>query len=81
MGRDVSNRERMAWEHCDGRGREVSSLDWTLAQHERERQCYWVKKNYDYVQERYGWFQMVGTATLANHTHVNGLAVKVQPPS
>lgn len=74
------HRERMAQEHRGGRGREVISLDWTLAHHERGPQIYGVKKAYDYVEERYGRFQTVVTATIANRAYVDGLAVEVQAP-
>ena len=75
------HRARMAQEHRGGRRREVISLDWTLAHHERGPQIFGVKKAYDYVQERYGLFQTVVTATIANRAHVDGLAVEVQAPS
>jgi hypothetical protein len=34
-----------------GRGREVISLDWTLAHHERGPEIYAVTKGYDYVDD------------------------------
>ena len=35
-----------------GRGRQVISLDWTLAHHERGPKIYAVTKSYDYVERR-----------------------------
>jgi hypothetical protein len=74
------HRARMAQEHRGGRGREVISLDWTLAHHDYGPRIFGVKKMYDYVAERYGRLQTVVTATIANRVHVDGLAVEVQVP-
>ena len=63
-----------------GRGREVISLDWTQAHHERGPQIYGVKESYDYVNRRESMFQTVVTAVVSNRELVDGLAVEVQPP-
>src|SRR5262249_25157029 len=63
-----------------GRGREVVSLDWTQAHHERGPQIYGVKEAYDYVNRRESLFQTVVTAVVSNRELVDGLAVEVQQP-
>lgn len=63
-----------------GRGREVVSLDWTQAHHERGPQIYGVKEAYDYVNRRQSLFQTVVTAVVSNRELVDGLAVEVQQP-
>jgi hypothetical protein len=62
-------------------GREVISLDWTLAHHEWGPEIYGVTKSYDYVERRMARFQTVVTAVVANRTLVDGLEVRVQEPS
>ena len=62
-------------------GREVMSLDWTLAHHEWGPKIYGVTKSYDYVERRMARFQTVVTAVVANRTLVDGLEVRVQEPS
>ena len=63
------------------RGREVISLDWTLAHHEWGPEIYGVTKSYDYVERRMARFQTVVTAVVANRALVDGLEVRVQEPS
>jgi len=63
-----------------GRGREVISLDWTLAHHETGRAIYGVKRSYDYVNHCISRFQTVITAVVANAQHLDGVAVEVQLP-
>lgn len=63
-----------------GRGREVVSVDWTQAHHERGPQIYGVKEVYDYVRRRNSLLQTVVTAAVANRELVDGLAVEVQQP-
>ena len=63
------------------RGREVMSLDWTLAHHEWGPKIYGVTKSYDYVERRMARFQTVVTAVVANRALVDGIEVRVQEPS
>src|ERR687896_113423 len=61
-----------------GRGRQVISLDWTLAHHERGPKIYAVTKSYDYVERRTALFQTVVTAVVSNCEWIDGLEVVVQ---
>src|SRR5215468_3337453 len=63
------------------RGREVISLDWTLAHHEWGPKIYGVTKSYDYVERRMARFQTVVTAVVANRARVDGIEVRVQEPN
>jgi hypothetical protein len=63
-----------------GKGREVISLDWTLAHHEEGVAIYGVKRSYDYVNHCMSRFQTVVTAVIANPQQIDGLAVEVQLP-
>jgi hypothetical protein len=74
------HRAVVAQEHCR-RGREIISLDWTLAHHEWGPEIYGVTKSYDYVERRMARFQTVVTAVVANRALVDGLEVRVQEPS
>jgi hypothetical protein len=63
-----------------GCGREVISLDWTYAHHERGLKIWGVKKAWDHVAKRLVPYQTVVTAVLANRTRLDGIEVRVQPP-
>ena len=63
-----------------GRGRQVISLDWTLAHHERGPEIYAVTKGYDYVERRTSLFQTVVTAGVSNHDWIDGLEIVAQDP-
>jgi hypothetical protein len=63
-----------------GRGRQVISLDWTLAHHERGPEIHGVTKGYDYVERRTTLFQTVVTAVVSNRDWVDGLEMVVQDP-
>jgi hypothetical protein len=64
-----------------GRGREVISVDWTFAHHDRGPEIYAVDKSYDYVEKRTGQFQTVVTAVISNQSLIDGLDVVVQEPN
>ena len=64
-----------------GRGREVISLDWTFAHHDRGPEIYAAEKGYDYVENRSSRFQTVVTAVISNSSLIDGLDVVVQEPS
>ena len=64
-----------------GRGREVLSLDWTLAHHDSSREIYAAKRAYDYVDRRMSCYQTVMTAVVANSKRLDGVAVEVQYPN
>jgi len=74
------HRAEVAKDHR-GRGREVISVDWTQAHHERGPEIYGVTKAYDYVEQRTARFQTVVTAVVSNRETIDGLAVEVQEPS
>jgi hypothetical protein len=59
------HRAHVAHDHR-GRGREVISLDWTLAHHERGPHIFGVDQAYDDVQRRVTRFQTVVTAVISN---------------
>ena len=64
-----------------GGGREVISLDWTFAHHDRGPEIYAAEKSYDYVENRPGRFQTVVTAVISNKSLIDGLDAVVQEPS
>jgi hypothetical protein len=74
------HRAVIACEHR-GRGREVISLDWTYAHHERGRKIGGVKKAWDHVQHRLVPYQTVVTAVIANRARLDGIEVLVQQPN
>jgi hypothetical protein len=74
------HRAVIAGEHR-GRGREVISLDWTYAHHERGCKIWGVKKAWDHVAHRLVPYQTVVTAVMANHARLDGIEVLVQPPN
>jgi hypothetical protein len=73
------HRAQVAYDHR-GRGREVISLDWTLAHHERGPHIFGVDQAYDDVQKRTARFQTVVTAVISNRRMIDGLEVIVQEP-
>jgi hypothetical protein len=73
------HRQVIARQHR-GRGREILSLDWTYAHHERGPQIWGVKKAWDHVEQRLAPYQTVVTAVLANRERLDGVEVVVQPP-
>ena len=74
------HRAVVAAEHR-GRGREVLSLDWTYAPHDRGLHIWGVQAAWDHVQKRPARYQTVVTAVLANRELIDGVAVVVQPPN
>ena len=74
------HRAVIACEHR-GRGREVISLDWTSAHHERGLKIWGVKKAWDHVQHRLVPYQTVVTAVIANRARLDGIEVLVQQPN
>jgi hypothetical protein len=73
------HRRVIAPEHR-GRGREVLSLDWTYAHHERGPKIWGVKKAWDHVENRFAPYQTVVTAVIANRDLIDGVEVVVQQP-
>jgi len=63
-----------------GRGREVISLDWTYAHHERGRKMWAVHNAWDHVAHRLASYQTVVTAVVANRGRLDGIEVVVQQP-
>ena len=74
------HRALVAPEH-QGRGREVLSLDWTYAHHERGPHIWGVQKRWDHVAGRMARYQTVVTAVIANSALIDGVEVVVQPPA
>jgi hypothetical protein len=64
-----------------GRGREVISLDWRYAHHERGCKIWGVKKAWDHVAHRLVPYQTVVTAVIANRARLDGIEVLVQQPN
>jgi hypothetical protein len=73
------HRAVIAREHR-GRGREVLSLDWTYAHHERGPKIWGINKAWDHIEQRYGRYQTVVTAVVANSELIDGIEVVVQEP-
>src|SRR5262244_2965638 len=63
-----------------GRGREVLSLDWTYAHHERGPKIWGVKKAWDHVARRMAPYQTIVTAVITNRERLDGIEVVVQQP-
>jgi hypothetical protein len=64
-----------------GCGREVISLDWTYAHHERGPKIGGGKKAWDPVDHRLAPYQTVMTAVIAHGARLDGIAVLVQQPN
>ena len=73
------HREVVAGAHR-GCGREVISLDWTYAHHERGRKMWAVHNAWDHVEHRLASYQTVVTAVVANRGRLDGIEVVVQQP-
>jgi hypothetical protein len=73
------HRAQVAHDH-QGRGREVSSVDWTLAHHERGPHIVGVDQADDDGQQRTARFQPVVTAVISNRHVIAGLEVVGQEP-
>ncbi len=58
--------------------RQVISLDWTHGHHERGKQIFGVKRQYDYVNGRLSQYHTMLTAVLASRARLDGIAVEVQ---
>jgi hypothetical protein len=74
------HREVVSRDHR-GRGREVLSLDWTFAHHDRGPHIWGVSSAWDYTQRRYSRYQTVMTAVIANRELIDGIEVAVQSPN
>ena len=74
------HRQVIAPEHR-GRGREILSLDWTYAHHDRGPKIWGVKRAWDHVEKRVTPYQTVVTAVLANRDLIDGVEVIVQQPA
>ena len=64
-----------------GCGREVISLDWTYAHHERGSKIWGVKKAWDHVAQRLAPYQTGVTTVIANRARLDGIEMLVQQPS
>jgi hypothetical protein len=73
------HREVLSVDHR-GHGREVISLDWTFAHHDRGPPIWGVSTAWAYTQRRYGSDQTVMTAAIANRELIDGLEVAVPRP-
>lgn len=58
--------------------RVVISLDWTQGHHERGKQIFGVKRQYDYVDNCMSCYQTILTAVAANRVRQDGINVAVQ---
>ena len=64
-----------------GCGREVISLAWTYAHHERGLKIWGVKKAWAHVAHRLAPYQTVVTAVMAKRARLDGVEVLVQQPN
>ena len=76
----ASHRTQVSTLH-QGRGREVISIDWTFATHDRSKAIYGTKRMYNYVEKRTTTHQTVMTAAVANPHRLDGIVVDVQAPN
>ncbi len=74
------HREVIAPDHR-GRGREVITLDWTYAHHDRGPKIWGVNRAWDHVEKRYALYQTVVTAAIANRHLIDGIEMVVQEPN
>jgi hypothetical protein len=74
------HREVVAGAHRE-QGREVISLDWTYAHHNRGQKIWAVHKAWDHVEHRLASYQTVVTAVVANRRRLDGIEVVVQQPA
>ncbi|MEK6571221.1 MAG: hypothetical protein AABZ61_07620 [Bacteroidota bacterium] len=74
------HRIKVAKEQRNG-GRQVISLDWTFAHHERGPEIFANTRTWDYVENRMAQLQTVVTAVISNRQRIDGLEVVVQEPS
>ncbi len=58
--------------------RVLISLDWTLGHHERGKQIFGVKCQYDYVDNCMSCYQTILTAVATNRVRQDGISVAVQ---
>jgi len=77
----INHRSEVWRDHQAGRGREVITVDWTQAHHERGPRIHGVKEAYDYVERRNSLFQTVVRVTISNRELIDGSAVEVQTPN
>ena len=63
-----------------GRGRDVISLDWTYAHHERGPKLWGVQKAWDHVDHRLASSQTVMPAGIAKRARLAGIEVLGQQP-
>jgi hypothetical protein len=73
------HRAQVAHDH-QGRGREVISVDWTRAHHERGPHIVGVDQASEDVQKRTARVQTVVTAVISHRHVIDGLEVVVQEP-
>lgn len=71
------HREQVSQKHQE-KERLIISLDWTLGHHERGKQIFGVKRQYDYVDNCMSCYQTILTAVVANRTRPDGIGVAVQ---
>jgi hypothetical protein len=74
------HRAEVAQAHQGG-GRQVISVDWTLAHHDRGQKIFANTKAWDWVEKRVARFQTVMTVVVSNRQRVDGIEVSVQEPS
>ena len=74
----MSRQRQQVSEHYSSKERMVISLDWTLGHHERGKQIFGVKRQYDYVDGCMSCYQTILTAVVANRERQDGVGVAVQ---
>ncbi len=74
----MSRHRQQVSQQYEPKERMVISLDWTLGHHERGKQIYGVKRQYDYVDNCMSSYQTILTAVVANRVRQDGVCVTVQ---
>jgi len=74
----MSRHRQQVSQQYEPKERMVISLDWTLGHHERGKQIYGVKRQYDYVDNVMSCYHTILTAVVANRVRQDGLSVMVQ---
>ena len=75
------HREVVSKDHYKKGKKEIISLDWTFAHHDKGFKMFANKKSYDYVNKRYCFFQTVMTATVSNPYLIDCIDIVVQKPN
>ncbi len=76
----VRHRQNLSLKYSSGKGKSAISLDWTFGHHESGKHIFGVKKQWDYVNNRYSFCQTIPTATISNNTSFDPIDIEIQEP-